>query len=51
MESTYEFVKVVSGTVGIVFFMTIFLGVTAYAIWPKNRVRFNSAAEIPLKED
>ena len=36
---------------GVVFFMTIFLGVVAYAIWPKNREKFDAAAEIPLKED
>lgn len=51
MENTYVLLASFAQQAGVVFFMTIFLGVVAYAIWPKNRARFNSAAEIPLKED
>lgn len=51
MNSTYTLLASIAQQVGILFFMGIFLGVTAYAVWPKNREKFNSAAEIPLKED
>jgi cytochrome c oxidase cbb3-type subunit 4 len=51
MANTYAFLASVAQQLGVVFFMTIFLGVVAYAIWPKNREKFDAAAEIPLKED
>lgn len=51
MSSTYASLASFAQQAGIVFFMAIFLGVVAYAFWPKNREKFNSAAELPLKED
>lgn len=51
MTETYALLAGIAQQFGVVFFMAIFLGVVAYAIWPKNREKFNSAAEIPLKED
>ena len=51
MANTYAFLAGIAQQLGVVFFMTIFLGVVAYAIWPKNRDKFDAAAEIPLKED
>ena len=51
MTETYALLAGIAQQVGVVFFMAIFLGVVAYAIWPKNREKFSSAAEIPLKED
>jgi cytochrome c oxidase cbb3-type subunit IV len=51
VNSTYTLLASIAQQVGILFFMGIFLGVTAYAVWPKNREKFSSAAEIPLKED
>lgn len=38
-------------TWGLVYFVVIFAGVLAYALWPKNRERFEDAANIPLRED
>ena len=38
-------------TWGLVYFVLIFAGVLAYALWPKNRKRFEDAANIPLRED
>jgi cytochrome c oxidase cbb3-type subunit 4 len=32
-------------------FVTIFLSVLAYALWPSNRKRFDDAARMPLRED
>ena len=51
MANTYALLAAVAQQLGVVFFMTIFLGVVAYAVWPKNREKFDAAAEIPLKED
>jgi cytochrome c oxidase cbb3-type subunit 4 len=51
MANTYAFLAGIAQQLGVVFFMTIFLGIVAYAIWPKNRDKFDAAAEIPLKED
>ncbi len=51
MASTYFILASIAQQLGVVFFMTVFAVVVAYALWPKNRERFNAAAEIPLKED
>lgn len=51
MASTYAFLAAIAQQLGVVFFMTVFLAVVVYALWPKNRERFDSAAQIPLKED
>ncbi len=51
MAETYAMVTRVSQSLGVVFFMSIFIGVVVYALWPKNRDKFSSAAELPLKED
>ena len=34
-----------------VYFSLMFLVAFAYAWWPKNRARFEEAAQIPLKEE
>lgn len=36
---------------GAIYFGVLFLLVLAYALWPKNRARFEAAAQIPLKDD
>lgn len=51
MANTYYLLASIAQQLGIVFFMTVFLVVVAYALWPKNRARFDEAAQIPLKED
>jgi cytochrome c oxidase cbb3-type subunit IV len=32
-------------------FVAVFLAILAYALWPSNRDRFDSAARMPLRED
>ena len=32
-------------------FVTLFLAVVAYALWPSNRTSFDAAARMPLRED
>jgi cytochrome c oxidase cbb3-type subunit IV len=51
MAHTYAFLAAIAQQLGVIFFMTVFMGIVAYAVWPKNRERFDAAAEIPLKED
>jgi cytochrome c oxidase cbb3-type subunit 4 len=36
---------------GLLYLMILFAGVLAYALWPRNRAKFEDAARIPLKED
>ena len=36
-------------TWGLVYFVAMFLAVVVYALWPKNRKRFDDAARIPLR--
>ena len=35
----------------VVWLMLIFLGIAAWAFWPRNRKRFERDAEIPLRDD
>ncbi|MCA1953128.1 MAG: cbb3-type cytochrome c oxidase subunit 3 [Hyphomicrobiales bacterium] len=51
MTQTYALLAGIAQQFGVLFFMAIFLSIVAYALWPKNRARFDAAAEIPLKED
>lgn len=51
MESTYQFLANVAQSVGVIYFMAIFLAVVAYALWPSNAAKFDEAARMPLKED
>jgi len=48
---TYEKVAHFAQTWGLLYFFFIFAGVVVYALWPKNRKRFEDAARIPLRED
>ena len=32
-------------------FFVIFLAIIAYAVWPRNRDKFDEAARLPLRED
>ncbi len=31
-------------------FVMIFLGILAYALWPRNREKFDAAARMPLED-
>jgi cytochrome c oxidase cbb3-type subunit 4 len=48
---TYEEVASISGTIGLVFFMTMFAVVLAYALWPGNKSKFDQASRAPLDEE
>lgn len=32
-------------------FVVIFLGIVAYAFWPRNKAAFDEAASMPLREE
>jgi cytochrome c oxidase cbb3-type subunit 4 len=38
-------------TWGLILMCAVFAGVLAYALWPRNRAKFERAARIPLAED
>ncbi len=43
-------IQMISGTVGLVIFVLLFVGVLTYALWPKNKDRFARAARLPLED-
>lgn len=51
MAETYRFLAHLAQSAGLLYFMAVFLAVCAYALWPRNKARFEEAALIPLKED
>jgi cytochrome c oxidase cbb3-type subunit 4 len=51
MANMYAFLAGVAQSIGLAYFMIVFLMVCAYALWPRNRARFERAAHTPLRED
>ncbi|WBQ10958.1 cbb3-type cytochrome c oxidase subunit 3 [Hyphomonadaceae bacterium ML37] len=47
----YEALASFAQTWGLVAFMIFFIGVIAYAVWPKNKDKFNAAAKSVLDEN
>ena len=47
----YEAISAFARTYGLVYLLVMFVAVLAYALWPRNRKKFEHAARIPLKED
>lgn len=48
---TFQEVSQFAQTYGLVYLVVLFLIVVAYALWPKNKEKFDRAAHIPLEED
>ena len=48
---TYQTLAAFAQTGGLLYFVGIFLAVVTYAFWPRNRIRFDAAAQMPLSED
>lgn len=46
-----ETIHMISGTVGLLIFVCLFVGVLFYALWPANQSRFDHAANSVLKND
>jgi cytochrome c oxidase cbb3-type subunit 4 len=51
MPATYKALAEFAQTWGLLYFVVIFLGVVAYAMWPSRKQRFEQDARIPLRED
>ncbi|PIW27291.1 MAG: CcoQ/FixQ family Cbb3-type cytochrome c oxidase assembly chaperone [Rhodobacterales bacterium CG15_BIG_FIL_POST_REV_8_21_14_020_59_13] len=47
----YEALASFAQTWGLLFFFAVFIGVLVYALWPKNREKFDAAARMPLNDD
>lgn len=47
----YESFAAIARTYGLVYLIILFVGVLAYALWPRNRKKFQHASRIPLRED
>ncbi len=48
---TYQLLAAFAQTGGLLYFVALFLAVVVYAFWPRNRSRFDAAAQMPLSED
>ena len=48
---SYNEIASLAGTVGLLFFIALFVVVLVYALRPGNKRKFDDAARIPLKED
>lgn len=51
MDQTYKFLAEIAQSVGLLYFVALFLAVAAYALWPSNRDKFDAAARMPLQDD
>ena len=51
MDSTYLLLAQFAQTWGLAYFVTVFLIVLAYALWPSRKTMFDEAARMPLRED
>jgi cytochrome c oxidase cbb3-type subunit 4 len=51
MNETYRALAEFAQTYGLAYFVTVFLIVLAYALWPSRQAQFDEAARTPLRED
>lgn len=51
MSFNYEQIAAFAQQGGTIYFFVLFLAVLFYAIRPRNKARFDRAAEMPLRED
>jgi len=51
MPATYQMLAGFAQTWGLIYFVSVFLLVIAYALWPSRKKQFDDAARIPLRED
>lgn len=49
--ATYTMLASFAQTWGLLYFVTMFAAVLAYALWPSRRATFDAAARMPLSED
>jgi cytochrome c oxidase cbb3-type subunit 4 len=51
MSPTYKLLAEFAQTWGLLYFVTVFLAVIVYALWPSRQRQFDDAARMPLRED
>jgi cytochrome c oxidase cbb3-type subunit IV len=51
MNSSYRALAEFAQTWGLAYFVTVFLIVLVYALWPSRQRKFDEAARIPVRED
>jgi cytochrome c oxidase cbb3-type subunit 4 len=51
MDPTYRALAEFAQSWGLVYFVSVFLIVLAYALWPSRQQQFDEAARMPLRED
>jgi cytochrome c oxidase cbb3-type subunit IV len=51
MAQMYHLLASIAQSVGVLYFMALFALVVAYALWPRNRDRFERAASMPLDDE
>ncbi|MEO0714655.1 MAG: cbb3-type cytochrome c oxidase subunit 3 [Pseudomonadota bacterium] len=49
--SVYQLLASFAQTGGLIYFVAIFIGVLAYALWPKNQTTLDAAAKMPLQDE
>jgi cytochrome c oxidase cbb3-type subunit 4 len=47
----YQWLASIAQSFGAVYFVALFALVVAYALWPKNRAKFERAANVPLDRE
>lgn len=50
MDLTYQDASYFAQTYGLLYLFGLFVIVLVYALWPKNKKKFDEAANIPLEE-
>jgi cytochrome c oxidase cbb3-type subunit 4 len=48
--SDYQAWAYFAATWGLLYFFVLFMGVVAFAYWPRNKAAFDAAAQIPLHD-
>ncbi|HBB56097.1 MAG TPA: CcoQ/FixQ family Cbb3-type cytochrome c oxidase assembly chaperone [Hyphomonadaceae bacterium] len=48
---TYTDVAAFSQQFGLVYMVVLFLATVLYALWPRNKAKFDHAARMPLQEE
>jgi len=51
MPATYKMLAEFAQTWGLLYFVSVFLVVLVYALWPSRQSQFDEAARMPLRED
>jgi len=51
LSETYKALAEFAQTWGLAYFVSVFLIVLVYALWPSRQRQFDEAARMPLRED